>query len=234
MPKEIDGVTYLTQDEVNGIVQERVARVKKESPPDYEDLKAQDATLAKLYPGMTAKQRAELIEQQIQQREAALRAQARGTTVDEELENQRRDREIAELKAKQQAKDKEEAERQAAAEAERKSKEAFDRQVAEFKEAYPDVDLKALNENPRFIKFLKGKALGESITLVEAYEDFVEITGDAEAKGFLDAKRKESRSTGGSDGSSGNTYGLTAHQIALAKENGIPLAKYAEHMKKIR
>lgn len=40
MPKEIDGVKYFTQDELDGVITDRLARVEKK-PADYDEIKSQ-------------------------------------------------------------------------------------------------------------------------------------------------------------------------------------------------
>lgn len=44
MPKEIDGVKYFTQEELDGVITDRLARVEKK-PADYDELKSENATL---------------------------------------------------------------------------------------------------------------------------------------------------------------------------------------------
>jgi hypothetical protein len=229
------------QKKVDEIVKERVARVKNEAPADYGDLRALDKELEDLYPNMTPAQRTEEIrkakltaKEAKAKREAAARADRNGTTEEQELEAMREKQRLDDLEARLQAKDQKEEEQKRAADESARQQELAKKQIAELGEAHPDLDLDKLNSDAKFIKYLKGKALNESYTLKDAYEDYAEIVGEAETKGFIDAKRKERNSTGGSDGNKGGTYGLTPRQIQLAKENGMPLAKYAEHLNKIR
>jgi chromosome segregation ATPase len=119
-------------------------------------------------------------------------------------------KELSEIKAERQAKE------TAMKEEVRKNKEWED-QITEFEEAYSDVDLKELNNNDRFIKFIKGK----QGTLKDLYADFVDFIGDTEKSTIIKMKSKEARSTTsskGSGGSDGGTYGLNSEQLATLED----------------
>lgn len=200
-----------TQEEVNRIVQERLARQKPEKPADYDEL----AEIAKEledfgYSGTPAEKKAAIkaykdeLKKQVELDE--LEAQAKETGKDPELmkEIKTLKDEIRELKGERQAQKQAEQQR-ATADA------AWFKQLQEFEEAYPDVDLDKLNSNERFLKFIKGKLL----PLKEVYEDFVELIGDTAAETMAKAKSKEARSTSSGKSaktSDGHTYGLTEAQ----------------------
>ena len=104
-----------------------------------------------------------------------------------------------------------------------------------------DVDLKKLNENPKFIKFLsKQRPTGKKDFLVEAYKDFAEIVGGAEAAAIakINANLDRTTASGKTKGdSSGGTYGLTSAQIELVDDwnrknpkNQMTYKKYAEKL----
>ena len=119
-------------------------------------------------------------------------------------------KELSEIKAERQAKEqsiKDEAKKNA----------EWEQQINDFEEAYPDVDLKELNNNDRFIKFIKGK----QGTLKELYDDFSDFIGEAEKSTIIKLKSKESRSTTSSKSSGasdGGTYGLNSEQLATLDE----------------
>lgn len=85
-----------------------------------------------------------------------------------------------------------------------------------------DIDLEKLNENPKFIKFLaKQKQTGKEDFLVEAYKDFVDLVGGAEARAIAKISSNLERSTasGREKGDSkGGTYGLTESQITACED----------------
>lgn len=199
------------QKEVDRIVQERLARQKPEKPADYEDLKEIEKELEDFgYSGTPAEKKAAIRAYKAELKKQAeldeLEAQAKESGKDPELmkEIKALKDEIKELKGERQAQ--KQAERQrAAADAE------WVKQLQEFEEAYPDVDMDKLNNNERFLKFIRGK----SLPLKEVYEDFIELIGDTAAETMAKAKSKEARSTSNgksAKNSDGNTYGLTEAQ----------------------
>lgn len=98
-------------------------------------------------------------------------------------------------------------------------------------EKLKDIDLDELAEDPKFKKFIKGKAL----PLKELLEDYIEFVGETEAEAFVKVKSKDSRSTSSGKGASsdGQTYGLTTRQQDLAKKSGMTYKEYAEYQKHI-
>lgn len=74
----------------------------------------------------------------------------------------------------------------------------LDTQIEFFKnsEDTKDIDLGKLNENQKFVKFLsKQKPTGKPDFLVEAYKDFVELVGGAEAEAIAKIQLNQDRST---------------------------------------
>jgi hypothetical protein len=217
-----------TQEDVDRIVQERIARVKKEVPEDYEDLKAIDEELKAFGYEGTAKERREAIKQQRE----AVAEQSRKQQELEELQRMEDEDELTPAQARK-MKSLEDSvkkltdsiqeitsEKQKATEAQKAKAEAdanWEKQVTEMNEAHPDIDLEELAKNTKFTKFIKGKGL----PLIELYEDFVEFVGETEAEAIIKVKSKDIRSTSSGKGnnSEGNSYGLSAEEKALVEEH---------------
>lgn len=228
------------QKEIDRIIGERVARVKSEKPQDYDDL----LELAKVvedfdYKG-SAKDKAEALKQvreaQKQQAELdKLQKEADEDGITPGLAKKIKDLEDN-LEAKTKALDEIVGERQAtkqAVEDKKKADEAWENQLKEVQEdeKLKDIDLDKLAEDPKFKKFIKGKAL----PLKELLEDFIEFVGETEAEAIAKVKSKEERSTSSGKGNSsdGASYGLTNRQKELAKKSGMTYKEYAEYKKQI-
>ena len=203
-----------TQAELDKIVAERLARAKK--PDDYDDLKELLGELEEYGYPQSPKEAKEMIraakEQAKAERELAeLEEQARVEGTSPELL-----KEIKELKGqvKELSEEKEaiKAAKQAELDrikAEEEADAAWQTQVDEITEAHPDIDLETLNENTKFIKFIKGKS---GMTLKELYEDFIEFIGETESAAIKKAMSKAERSTGNGKGNSGKASILTDEQ----------------------
>lgn len=110
---------------------------------------------------------------------------------------------------------KETVDRAAAAQQQQASKEWFRQDLANFQSAHPEVDVSALDNNPRFRTFV-GSRYGRE-PLAKLYDDYVALVGDASAAAVAKAASRSTRSTG-----SGSTGGATlspAQKIALDKWN---------------
>ena len=156
----------------------------KEEHIDYEELKEIEAELEGFgYTGTTAEKKAAIKaqrEQYAKQQELeSLQDEAKENGTSPELlsEIKQLKSELAELKGEREAIKKAETDKKAA-------DTAFNKQVNEFGEQYPDVDLAKVGENPKFLKFVKGRAG----TLVELYGDFVDFVGETEQE--LETLRK--------------------------------------------
>lgn len=212
------------QKKVDAIVEERLSRDRKSrpaEPEDYKDLKGIHEVLKQI-PGfetMTPAQQADALKKQAEtyrqaqaRKDAEARAEKNGTTPEQEMQSQRTNQRLDTVEARLQAREKKEAEERAAAEQAARDKDEADGQIAEFVEKYPDVDLLKLKDDPKFIKFVKGK----KIPLIEAYEDYREMMGEAETEVFLKAKDRQNRSTGGGNSNeAGNTALSAADKKAL-------------------
>lgn len=230
------GKTF-TQEELDRIVGERLARAKKDKPEDYDDLREITETLKAFgYSGTPAEMKAVLKDQASrkakEQELAELEEEAERKGSSPELLA-----EIKELKAEIKGMKQKDEDREKQAREAKDREEAWIKQVEAFKEKHPDVDMDALGQNERFVKFL-GRA-NPTLSLVEVYEDFLDLVGGAEAAAIAKIKSNNDRSTasgkGGGGDHAGGTYGLTDHQQQLAKRNGMSNKEYADmlgHIKK--
>lgn len=212
------------QKEVDRIVGERLSREGvRDMKETLDTLKAfgYEGTPAEIKAAVRAdaeaysQQMAEIIKQEELD---ALKEQAKdkGTTPELLAEIKELKAELSEIKGERQAV-KQTAQQQAAARA------AANAQVKYFKEHddTKDVDLVLLRDNPKFQKFLSKRVVTEDEDfLTEAYKDFVEFVGDAEAKAIAKINANVSRSTsGGRDkGDAGSTYGLTSEEISTVDD----------------
>lgn len=220
-----------TQADVDRIIGERLTRERSKFESELQEYKE---TLSELddfgYTGTVAEKReairaykAELSKAQeietLQQE-----AQQTGTSPELLAEIKELKKELAEIKGERQAKEKE-------LKAKIEAEESWNKQFNEFKEAYPDVDETKLNENQKFLKFIKNK----SGTLKELYEDFIELVGETETAAIAKVISKNERSTGSGKSSSadGGGYGLTDSQKTLAQRAGLTYKEYSEYLKQI-
>jgi hypothetical protein len=222
--EEGEEVKTFTQEDVDRIVQERLARVKKETPEDYTDLKEIEKTLEEFgYVGTAAEKKAAIkaYREEIKQQQELERLQQ---TAEEDGITPALAKKIKDLEDKLEKSTKvieeitgEKQKAKADAEAKAKADEEWEKQVTEMNEAHPDIDLEELAKNAKFTKFIKGKGL----PLKELYEDFVEFVGETEAEAIIKVKSKDIRSTSSGKGnnSEGNSYGLSAEEKALVDEH---------------
>ena len=222
-----------TQAEVEKIIGERLARDRKEVALELKEHKELLEELRDYgYEGSVQevksliKSQKEELQKQQEVEQLQQEAQQTGTSPELMAEIKELKKQLADITAERQAKEKE-------LKAKIEAEESWNKQFNEFKEAYPDVDETKLNENPKFLKFIKNKAG----TLKELYEDFIELVGETEAEVMARSKSKDLRSTSSgklTSSDTGATYGLTDNQKMLAKENGMTYKEYAEAMKTIK
>src|SRR5690554_1035213 len=121
-----------------------------------------------------------------------------------------RKRREAEAKAKKEAEEKarKEAEEKAKLESEKKketresNEEKLGKQLLEFTKKYPDIDLRELDNDPNFKRFIDGKLLGKK-DFIELYEDYTALKKNLSGKSQEEIERdyyKKSRSAVGSLG----------------------------------
>jgi len=141
------------------------------------------------------------------------------------------EKELLEWAKQKRAEEKAEKERKAK---EKEAQEKADKDVADFKDKYPDVNVDALlTKHEKFRKFSKGKV--GLFPLTEIYEEFLDFITETEAAAIAKIESKQERATGSSRSAANEgTFGLTDAQIALARENGMSLKEYADFMKHIK
>jgi hypothetical protein len=118
-----------------------------------------------------------------------------------------------------------------AEEKKQKADEARNKEVQEFNQRYDNVDLEKLSQDPKFMKFIRGK----NMPLSNLYEDYLEFLGDSEKEFIAKVQSNIDRSTssGRQKGDAlGGTYGLSADEQELAKENGMTFKEYSERKNK--
>ena len=84
---------------------------------------------------------------------------------------------------------------------------AWNKQVKEFEEKHPDVNIGALNEDKRFLKFADKR----SGTITELYEEYLDFLEDTAQEVANKLKKSVDRSTGGGT-TTGQSSGLTREQ----------------------
>jgi transcriptional regulator with XRE-family HTH domain len=225
------------QDELNRIIGERVARVKSEKPSDYDDLQEIAKELEEFgYAGTPAEKKAA-----IKAYKESLREQS---SYQEEIEHAANDGEIPDEKVinalakkfgvsadKIEKAIKKSIEADEAAEKKQKDDEAWNKQVKDFEEKYENIDIAKLAEDKKFIKFAKGKGA----PLTEMYEEYLDFLGDSEKEftAKIQSNIDRSTSSGKQKGDAlGGTYGLSADEQELAKENGMTLKEFYERKRK--
>lgn len=226
------GKTF-TQEEVDRIIGERLTR-EKAARADYDDLK-EVADLVKEfgYEGSIADVKAQLKQEAESKRKAveleALKKEAATSGMSPELLA-----EMKQIKADMETLKQKEQQQQKEMETKQKAEEAWNVQVQEFQTKHADVDVEKLAKNEKFIKFLSKS--NPTIPLVDVYETYIEIIGDAEAATIDKIKSNADRSTFSGKSKAdptGGTHGLNDNQQALAKQNGMSYKEYAELLKDI-
>ncbi|MFC3797906.1 hypothetical protein [Cohnella sp. GCM10012308] len=228
-------VKTFTQEEVDRIVGERLSRAKK--PEDYEDLREiNDHLKAFGYSGTPAEVKA-VLKQQAEEKRKAQELKDLEEEAEEKGASPELLADIKSVKEELKAIKKEKEDSEKAANEAKAREEAWNKQVTAFKEKHADVDIDQLGQNDRFVKFLS--RANPALSLLEVYEDFLDLVGGAEAAAIAKIKSNNDRSTasgkGGGGDHTGGTYGLNDHQVKLAKQNGMSVKEYAEllgHIKK--
>lgn len=118
---------------------------------------------------------------------------------DAEEARKRREAEAKAKKALEQKKAKEKEDAEKAKSAKEKQTETLGKQLEDFKKDYPDVDLKALDSDKSFKKFIDGKLLGRK-DFKGLYKDYLEfrseLTGKSEDELESDYRVKAQASSG--------------------------------------
>jgi glutamyl/glutaminyl-tRNA synthetase len=236
----------LPQSQVDKIVKERLERESKKYA-DYEDMKEIVKNLKEYgYKGETAaeikhqvKQAVEIYKKEKEIEELQEEAEAENVSPKVLQKMKELERELAGLKEEKQQSEKIKKEAEEAARKEAELKEAekaeFERMTEEFNAKYPDVNIEALANNPKFFKFAQRS--NPNLSLMEIYEDYVELVGSAEAEALKKYQSKANRSTNSgklNQSTDGGTYGLNPRQQALAKSAGMTNKEYAERLGRIK
>jgi hypothetical protein len=239
--KTEDGKIVFDEEEqakVDEIVADRLTR-EKSKYADYNDLKEIESELEEFgYTGTPAEKKAA-----IKAYKESLKEQQQ-SNYQEEIEHVANDGEIPDEKVlnalakkfgvsadKVEKAIKKSIEADDAEERKRKDDESWNKEISEFEEKYSTVDIAKLAEDKKFIKFAKGK----NMPLVERYEEYLEFLGDSEKEftAKIQSNIDRSTSSGKQKGDAlGGTYGLTADEQELAKENGMTLKEYYERKRK--
>ena len=209
-----------TQAELDRIIAERVSRVKKELPEDYEDLKAIAEQMEGFgYTGTAAEKKAaikayrEEVAAQSELEDLQTQAEIQGTSP-ELLAEIREAKKIAqEAQAALKAITDKDSESKRKAEEAQRAEESAQNEIKSFQEAYPDVDLDSLNDSPKFIKFVKN----HTGSLADIYEQYVDLLGETEKELITKVKNSEDRSTGGGNSRS-NGMSMSAEQKQSLEE----------------
>lgn len=127
--------------------------------------------------------------------------------IDAEAKRKRLEAEAKAQKALEEKKAKEEAEAQKQKEAEDKQREAKEKQLDslgkqldEFKTDFPDVDLKELDNDKSFKRYIDGKLLGKK-HFTDLYKEYLEVRSELSGKSKEEVEtnyRKKAKSSSGS------------------------------------
>jgi len=128
--------------------------------------------------------------------------------IDAEAKRKRLEAEAKAQKALEEKKAKEEAEAKKQKEAEDKQKEAKDKQLGslgkqldEFKKDFPDVDLKELDNDKSFKKYINGKLLGKQ-HFTDLYKEYLEVRSELSGKSKEEVETNYKKKADSSSGSS--------------------------------
>jgi hypothetical protein len=239
--KTEDGKIVFDEEEqakVDEIVADRLTR-EKSKYADYNDLKEIESELEEFgYTGTPAEKKAA-----IKAHKESLKEQQQ-PSYQEEIEHAANDGEIPDEKVinalakkfgttadKVERAIKKSIEADEAADRKQKDDEAWNKQVKDFEEKYESIDIAKLAEDKKFIKFAKGK----DMPLTEMYEEYLDFLGDSEKEftAKIQSNIDRSTSSGKQKGDAlGGTYGLSADEQELAKENGMTLKEFYERKRK--
>lgn len=219
------GKTF-TQAEVDEMMSKRWkdAEMSKAELKEFTDLIKEFGYEGSTPTEVRAKVKADLDQRKKAAEIKALEKEADELGADPELLKELREmkKELADMKKDKEEKEKEQRTKEAA-------QKAFEKSVADLQEKHPELDTAKLFENEKFVKFARRS--NPSLSLIEVYEDYMDMASEAERDAIEKIKANSGRSTSSGRGKAdpdGGTYGLTAHQQKLAKENNMTNKQYAE------
>jgi len=218
LQEQEESVKMFTKAELDKIVADRVARAK--SPEDYEDMKEVIAELEEYGYPQSAKEVKEMIREAKRVAKETADAEAELEELQEQAELtgdsptllkeiKKLEKKIASLESVEEKKNAEINAEREKSEAQHKADAEWKTQIDEFEEKHGDVNLETLQENQKFMKFIKGKK-GQS--LVDLYDDFADLIGEAESEAIKKAMSKASRSTSAGKSSSSVSSSLNEAQ----------------------
>lgn len=168
-----------------------------------------------------------------QQTEKEKEKEAESERIKNKNAEEARKRREAEAKAKKEAEEKAKLESEKKKETRESNEEKLGKQLLEFTKKYPDVDLRELDNDPNFKRFIDGKLLGKK-DFIELYEDFTALKKNLSGKSQEEIERdyyKKSRSAVGSlgTGASATNVGDIYSEDELEKlASRLPLMNDAE------
>lgn len=221
------------QAELNRIIEERLSR-EKAKYADYDDVKGIAEELKAFGYEGTPREIREAVKSQ---REAAAKQAELEALKDEAKQDGASPALVAAIKkleAKIEALEKPIQAKAQEEEAQKAAAEAWNAQVKEFEETYPDIDMTSLADDEDFMDFLRASAPNQSMAKV--WGRYSKLVGKAKAEATAKIKSNVDRSTSSGRSKSdpnGGTYGLSSTQQELAKKAGMSLKEYSDMMKDI-
>lgn len=121
--------------------------------------------------------------------------------IDAEAKRKRLEAEAKAQKALEEKKAKEEAEAQKQKEAKEKQIGSLGKQLDEFKKDFPDVDLKELDKDKSFKRYIDGKLLGKK-HFTDLYKEYLEVRSELSGKSKEEVETNYKKKADSSSGSS--------------------------------
>lgn len=121
--------------------------------------------------------------------------------IDAEAKRKRLEAEAKAQKALEEKKAKEEAEAQKQKEAKEKQIDSLGKQLDEFKKDFPDVDLKELDKDKSFKRYIDGKLLGKK-HFTDLYKEYLEVRSELSGKSKEEVETNYKKKADSSSGSS--------------------------------
>lgn len=121
--------------------------------------------------------------------------------IDAEAKRKRLEAEAKAQKALEEKKAKEEAEAQKQKEAKEKQIGSLGKQLDEFKKDFPDVDLKELDKDKSFKRYIDGKLLGKK-HFTDLYKEYLEVRSELSGKPKEEVETNYKKKADSSSGSS--------------------------------
>ncbi|MDA3931709.1 MAG: hypothetical protein PF513_03140 [Tenericutes bacterium] len=143
---------------------------------------------------------------------------------DAEEARKRREAEEKAKKALEEKKAKEAEEAKKKTDVKEKQTQTLGKQLDKFKEARPDVDLKSLDDDKSFKKFINGKLLGKQ-DFTELYDEYVEVRAEMSGKSSDEVETNYKTKANASSGSTKSKTAQTTNDVYSEKEYNRIVAK---------